>query len=251
MTIKKKIEPNYEPLPPIVEDFLPTQDEANQAFALEMELQSCGRAVRENLKRMAEILLLFFENVRLCKARGFDSFWEWIRDTEVAASLPSGPMGDRWVYRQLALARVDRKFPTAEVFDQPHLTNITHTAAIAQLEALAPGEEGKAIEILEKARTSTIEQLNSEPVPELTVDEKRKLVKLDGVTVLKVRSWSPLTIRAISLMMHLSPPPGFDFRDRQLIGWLNNHSEVIGDVQTDDDALIEPLRGRLHAKRTN
>ncbi len=96
---------------------------------------------------------------------------------------------------------------------------------------------------------STVQKLNSEPEPQFTTDGK--LVKMDGEPVLKVLQWSPLTVRAVSMAEHLSPGPSYEIRDGQVIAWQGEHREVIGDLMTDDDARIEYLKARLHAKRTN
>ncbi len=241
------MEPTLVPLPTPPEDFLLTDEEIQRALALKREFLRNPKKIDALFERQVRILRELHQNPRLCKVLGYEDEWQFLRDPEVAEAMRIKVGSRSQLYRLLGLAEVDTKFPKLHILREPHLTKLTHTTVLRRLEALNSSEEKEAEEIIEEVRASTIEKLNSDPHPEVVIEGN--IIKINGVAALRAHQFSPLTIRAISLLLHFSPPPRDEIRGREIVAWHDGTCEAVLELLTDDEDTIEHIQHRLHALR--
>lgn len=237
-------------LVPIVgtpEEFVPTEEEANRAFALQQEFLGNTEKINVLFERQVQILRELHEHPRLCRALGYDSIWQFLQDPEVENAMRVRVGSRSQLYRLVGLAEVDARFPNLQILREPHLSKLTHSGVLSKLQKLGPSEEEQAELIIAEVRSAPASKLNSMPLPKVETDGHWVLV--DGERVLKVRTWSPLAIRAVSKLAHLSPAPGFKIRDGKLLAWQDGQYHILADLETVDDGLIEFVRDRLQATR--
>lgn len=231
------------------EDFIPTETEIQRAHQLQQELLANATTIEESFERQMLILLELRENPRLCRALDFDNVWQFLQDPEVKASLRITIGSEPQLYRMLRLAKVHRIFPRLGILRAPHLTKFTHTDVLNRLEGLLPGQDEEAQKLVDEAVCTPIQRLQGEPGREIRT--KGDVVLIDGEPILKVKQWSPLAIRAVSLLLHMSPAPSFELNveEKTITGWSDGRAETIFEILTENEGVFEYLQKRLHAIR--
>jgi hypothetical protein len=238
-----------------------------EAFDKKQEIIALGQEKETLSRNQRDILIWFSQDISRLVAAGYESFWDMIRDPEIATALwGKEVVGAATRNRLIRLVEVQLQVPERDLFTSlPR--SVTSSPAMPQLEqvirSLPPvdSEDRKdALRNLDVAiadiNAKTWRQHSTQNVIDTQTnygyDPKRRRVfaKKDNEVVLEILGdCDELSARLLTSIFH-SRWDGIEINsNRQVVAWKDGQPKVLATVHTKNKVHLNMLADMLHAER--